>query len=275
MTDSCRFSILDSDFEILSVDPDLTAGVAALTATYERTTAAPTHLFRLDRVGPLLGEVDSLVLRGDGEVRYATEHVGDLLAALELDLYNYALDESRDGVLLHAAAVARRGRALVLAGPSGAGKSTLALALTARGADYVTDEWVQITAGLTARGVTRPIGLEKPPADLDSQFEVFEHTARTASGAVTSLRLIHPPFERCHRGTASVVAMVFIRVQPGAAAQLRRLRIAESLTHIGGCLVTGGAALLDTATALLGDCPIYELVSSDIAGATACLESLW
>jgi len=270
-----RFSILNSDFEIATVDPSLAAGVLAMTATYPRTAQTPSHRFVLNRVGPLPGQEETLVLRGDGEVRYTTEHEGDLLAALELDLYNYALTESRDGVLLHAAAVARGGRALVLAGPSGAGKSTLALALTASGAGYVTDEWVQVAAGLRVRGVARPIGLEAPPAELDSRFEVFEHGARTATGATTSLRLVHPPRERLHHGAASLVALVFIEVQPGAIAELRPLPIAESLIHLGGCLVTGGAALLDTATALLGDCPTYRLVSGDIAAAAAKLESLW
>jgi hypothetical protein len=41
---------------------------------------------------------------------------------------------------VHAAAVAHRGRALVLAGPSGAGKTTLAVALAALGLEILSDE---------------------------------------------------------------------------------------------------------------------------------------
>lgn len=41
---------------------------------------------------------------------------------------------------IHAASVAHRGRALVLAGPSGAGKTTLALALAALGFELLSDE---------------------------------------------------------------------------------------------------------------------------------------
>jgi hypothetical protein len=47
---------------------------------------------------------------------------------------------SRGVYAIHAASVAHRGRALVLAGPSGAGKTTLALALAALGLELLSDE---------------------------------------------------------------------------------------------------------------------------------------
>ncbi|MSY12455.1 MAG: hypothetical protein F2673_04925, partial [Actinobacteria bacterium] len=68
------------------------------------------------------------------------------LAAHELEitrvLNHRKLDSEPDRVHLHAAGVARDGRAVVMAGRSGDGKSTLTARLVRSGWEYVTDEQI-------------------------------------------------------------------------------------------------------------------------------------
>ena len=70
--------------------------------------------------------------------------------------------ESGESVTLHASAVAKDGRGILLLGPSGAGTSTRAQALVGRGAALVADDRVVLTrAGdaLVARAPDRLVGL--------------------------------------------------------------------------------------------------------------------
>ncbi len=70
-----------------------------------------------------------------------------------LVLANVAAAQVRDAVVLHAAAVARRGRALLLVGPSGQGKTTLTTELVRRGWGFMADDFAALTAG----GIVRPL----------------------------------------------------------------------------------------------------------------------
>jgi hypothetical protein len=69
-----------------------------------------------------------------------------------------------DAIFFHAASVGVDGRGALLVGPKGAGKSTLALALAARGHDFLGDE---TACYLPARGtiipLRRPVGIKPGP----------------------------------------------------------------------------------------------------------------
>jgi len=58
-----------------------------------------------------------------------------------------AIVYQRGGLLLHASAVVRDGRAFVFCGPSGAGKSTLAAALTRAGCQFLADDVSALEGG--------------------------------------------------------------------------------------------------------------------------------
>jgi hypothetical protein len=64
-----------------------------------------------------------------------------------------AIDRTTDRVLVHAAAAARGGDAVVIVGPMGAGKSTLVAALVGAGLGYLTDEVVALDP---ASGLVQP-----------------------------------------------------------------------------------------------------------------------
>jgi hypothetical protein len=65
-------------------------------------------------------------------------------------------------VPLHAACLARNGKALMIVGPSGSGKSTLAMALSQRGFSLISDDWTYVSLDdnrLTAHGLRAPVKL--------------------------------------------------------------------------------------------------------------------
>jgi hypothetical protein len=69
-----------------------------------------------------------------------------------------------DALFFHAAAVGLHGRGALLIGPKGAGKSTLALALAARGHDFLGDETAcYLPADGTIIPLRRPVGIKPGP----------------------------------------------------------------------------------------------------------------
>jgi hypothetical protein len=95
-------------------------------------------------------------LRGEAVAVVTTELAADrghfrnkVLEALTLGLLSRF-----DRHPIHAAAIGRRGRAVILSGPSGSGKSTLAYAAHAEGFDVLSDDhvWVQVTPALRIWG---------------------------------------------------------------------------------------------------------------------------
>jgi hypothetical protein len=69
-----------------------------------------------------------------------------------------------DAVFFHAAAVGIHGRGALLVGPKGAGKSTLALALAARGHEFLGDETAcYLPADGTIIPLRRPVGIKPGP----------------------------------------------------------------------------------------------------------------
>lgn len=71
-----------------------------------------------------------------------------------------------DHVIVHAGAVAHRGRGIVLPGPSFAGKTTLVAALLAAGASYLSDELAVIDAQGMLHAFPRPLSLRDPETTL-------------------------------------------------------------------------------------------------------------
>lgn len=114
-----------------------------------------TYCLASTAAGALQLERDGLRLYEGTEVGYAAELLmGESCRSLA--------ERSRGGLLFHAAAVARQGRALLLPGAIAAGKTTLAAWLLTRGFDYLTDEIGYIPDGATTiQGFARPLNIKK------------------------------------------------------------------------------------------------------------------
>jgi hypothetical protein len=92
-----------------------------------------------------------LTLPGDSALPFDDPWV--LAEVLRYWLVEHAVTRARGVVPLHAAALGRRGRGVLLAGPSGAGKTTLAVALAEAGWALASDDVAPIDA---ATGLVRP-----------------------------------------------------------------------------------------------------------------------
>src|SRR5262249_6640689 len=111
---------------------ELLAGLSPASAT------DATHVYRVTQhagAGPW-----ELTLDGEDLLLSKTDWYA--VAGLLADFVARAVASIETGVVLHAAAVERGGRAVVCPGPSGAGKSTFAATLASRGFRYLTDEAV-------------------------------------------------------------------------------------------------------------------------------------
>ena len=136
---------------------------------------AASHLvaFLFDRLAQVEGPPPHAVLRVraedqsartlhiDGELYCEVDSLGSLASALlEQTLFRLS-DRSTGGLLLHAAAVSRGSRCILLPGTSGAGKSSLTAWLLKQGFEYLTDELVYVPFGsLSVQPFTRPLALK-------------------------------------------------------------------------------------------------------------------
>jgi hypothetical protein len=174
---------------------------------------------------------DVLIYEGDSEATLADVLMGDTC--------HHLADQSRGGLLFHAAGLAWHGKGLILPGPVGAGKSTLAAWLLARGFDYLTDEMVfvaQDTGDIQA--LTRPLNLKRSARQaLRDQFDFEEQSAHILSTSYGDL--ISPTMLKPLR-TLSALALnliIFPRYVPDSDFLLRPLSTAQAGLALMECLV--------------------------------------
>ncbi len=150
-------------FRVGSAWPEPIAALTSLYADYPRTACVPNYTVRLEPERPWRQWLrPAVALRGDHILPDALPlplRHGLLAAEMGMNL-QVALGERRF-LLLHAAAVERDGKALILTGESGSGKSTLSALLGANGWRFMADEFVLVDP---AKGMVlafpRPISLK-------------------------------------------------------------------------------------------------------------------
>jgi len=92
-------------------------------------------------------EQDKVILRNGRVVHYKGCSVAGVGAALLQQTLFHLADKSEGGLLLHAAAAAWRGRAVLFPGKTGTGKTMLMSWLMTKGFEYLTDELVYVPFG--------------------------------------------------------------------------------------------------------------------------------
>lgn len=113
-------------------------------------------------------ESGGLSVAVDGETRFTSRNPNQALGAVVTSVTRIALDGDTERLHLHAAALSKGGRGVLLSASSGTGKTTLAAKLVTRGWAYGSDESVALGLGDTTvstfpkplmikRGATGPV----------------------------------------------------------------------------------------------------------------------
>ena len=208
------------------------------------------------------------------------------LRSMALPLVEWGLNwciytQASQYLILHAAAVERHGRALVLPGRSGAGKSTLCAALLSRGWRLFSDELALVRPrdGHLVP-IARPVAAKNESIDEIRRFapnSVFGPTIKSArKGYIAHLR---PPNESVRRANepAKPAWIVYPEYRRDSETRFSALaksraffRAADNSANYRRLGEVGFRAL----TRLMDTCDCYEFTYSSLDEAVALLENL-
>lgn len=150
--------VLDWSIGFASTDEIIEEHLTALTRALAPTETPPDVVYRTSR----RDDGTILLARDDWEWWLEPQYVFPTIMA---DLVDQLRDRN-DVLLLHAATLARAGRAIVLPGMSGRGKSSTAVALAARGFDIMSDELALLEPDGTVVASTLPLRVRESSLPL-------------------------------------------------------------------------------------------------------------
>jgi hypothetical protein len=182
---------------------------------------------------------------------------------------------------LHAGAVAREGRGLLLAGASGAGKSTLTVAMVRAGLDCLTDDMVFLhptDGGVVASGLPDPVDVTPTTVGLIPELGHLAGRPFRPGRDKHAVRL-EEVLGATLVPSCLPVAVVWPRVVPGARPELTPLRPAEALVELAPNLLltepVATQAHLDALADLVRTVPCYTFrVGADLGAAASYLSGL-
>ena len=197
--------------------------------------AEPAGALRL-----LRAEGDSYRL-GDGDTLLHSGLLDVTMAAQLFDAVIFRLLAGQDGGLaLHAGAVVRDGRVLLLPGQSGSGKSTLTAWLSSRGCSHLTDELVLLPARgeLQTLACTRPLCIKHGAAPIVKGLlpPGQEAALEDDQGLILPHRHLNPVFTPTTRPPGLILFPVY---RPGAPLAGERLSGARASALLMTCNVNG------------------------------------
>jgi HprK-related kinase A len=217
----------------------------------------------------------------DGTTPFDPFPVEHALPTFEWGLNWVFAQRTNTSLLLHAAAVERDGKALVLPAYPGAGKSTLAASLASRDWRLLSDEFAVVTG---ERGTVLPF--PRPPAIKNAAIDVLRAFAPEASfgpvipntrkGTISHMRV--PPASLARGETGATIGMIaFPEFQAGAAVSVARVGEADAFmrlaTHAFNYEILGERSF-HMVGELVRSCPCHLLRYGDLADAHAALDRL-
>ena len=193
----------------------------------------PAHIsFRLHR--------DREVFRlqcGDA-LRYEGTSSGRAAEALLRETTYHLADKNRDGVLLHAAAVARHGQCLLLPGKTGAGKTTLVAWLVTKGYAYLTDELVYIAReSQRVTALRRPLNVKTGALAVLRALGVHIEASETVSSLTATLVPHVVLGDRSPWSTPPLAGLMFPHYQPGHPFRVEPLSRGQAALALIECLI--------------------------------------
>lgn len=203
---------------------------------------------------------------------------GLLAAEMAMNL-QMALGQRRY-LLLHASAVERDGRALLMTGESGAGKSTLAALLAARGWRLMGDEFALVdpATGLV-HAFPRLVSLKNQAIDIvmDRMPDTLWGPALTGTPKGTIRHLVPPVDAIAAMDTPARPALILFphygheRAERSTASSEVFVRLTQASTNY----VALGERGFDTLTRLVATVPACAIDYPDTESALAQVEALW
>jgi len=184
-------------------------------------------------------------------------------------------------LIIHSAAIAKDGRAVLLPAPPGSGKSTLCAALVHRGWRLLSDELALIDLEtLQVIPLARPVNLKNQSIDIIGKFakdSVFAPLARdTLKGTIGLMKA--PAYSVAHMDEpAQVDWIIFPKYKAGAAMHLADRSKAKTALEVGQNAFNysiHGARGFDTLTRLVDRCACYDFVYQDLDDAIEVFASL-
>lgn len=269
-------------FRIGSAWPEPIRQLRALYRDYPQDAGVPDFTVRLAPSSPWRRWVrPSIMIEGDFVIPDAAPlPVAHALLAAEMGMNLQMGMGQRRFLLLHAAAVERDGRAIVMTGESGAGKSTLAALLQARGWRLMADEFVLLEpiSGLI-HPFPRPVSLKKGAIDVAAAAFPDAHWGPlmrdTPKGAIRHL-VPAPDALAAAEQPARPVLLLFPRF--GLAAEQRPVGAGEAfvrLTQASTNYVILGERGFAALTGLVRGVTRAAIDYPDAETAAALIEALW
>jgi HprK-related kinase A len=172
----------------------------------------------------------------DGEAPFTPLPGDQGMPMLEWGLNWCISSSSHQYLTIHAAAVERGGRALILPAPPGSGKSTLCAGLAFGGWRLLSDELALIEPGRgLVHALARPVSLKNASIDI-----IRRHAPQAKLGIVVhetskgSVAHVQPPPDSVLRMALPATPgwVVLPRYQPDASARLEPMARAEAFMHL-------------------------------------------
>ena len=225
--------------------------------------ATPNVTLNIDTDG------DQLSLQQGTQTLYRGSDESELATTLIQQTIYHLIDKNKDGMALHAAAMSKNGKGIILPGASGRGKTTLSTWLATKGYNYLTDEYVFIGENTNIiQAFSRPPNVKVKGIDaLDSYFDINAHedqTIRSSQVAMIPPRLLNP---NSKKEEAVVSLIVFPNYKEGAEYELEKLSKARAGLTLMECLVNArnlNGHGFSEATRLVRDTPAYLLTYSSV-----------
>ncbi len=232
--------------------------------------SAEVTVFRIARRGPSWLSHPWGLWR-DGEPCETVVTDDYIVAYVLWEVTRLVLERAAPLIPVHAAAVARDGRALMLVGPSHAGKSTLSASLTRAGWEFLTDELALLDiepTGAVVHPFWRPIGIRRG-GPLDVVIDLPGHEQEVLVPASDLGRLASP---------TPLAAIVFPTYVQGGDGRLEPLSpavaLAQMTTQMPGLGAEGGTESFHRCAALLDHLPAYAVAVDDLEVAEGNLREL-
>ena len=212
---------------------------------------------------------DQLTLQQGTQNLYRGSDESELATTLIQQTIYHLIDKNKDGMALHAAALSKNGKGIILPGASGRGKTTLSTWLATKGYNYLTDEYVFIRENTNIiQAFSRPPNIKVKGIDaLDSYFDINAHedqTIRSSQVAMIPPRLLNPNNKK---EEAVVSLIVFPNYKESSEFELEKLSKARAGLTLMECLVNArnlNGHGFNEAARLVRDTPAYRLTYSSV-----------